>query len=147
MAVPIPATPPDAKGVLLAAMKAQAGLQGVQIEWAHPGKAIKRETIYFGDTLFDERAAALGNRDRAESYALELIVTVEKAGADGAVAEACERRVWALLAEVAGVLRENADLDGEVRVAEVRGGPVRNYTGDRKRISECVLAVDVTAET
>lgn len=144
MPVPIPATVPEAKAALLAAMRAQEGLQGVQIEWAHPGKGIKRETIYFGDTLFDESPAALGNRNRNEDYTLELVVTVEKAGND---AEGAERRVWALLAEIAGVLRENADLDGEVRVAQVRGGPVRNYAGDMKRVSECVLGVGVTAET
>lgn len=136
-------TVPDAKSALLAALRARPGLQGVQVEWSHPGKGIRAETIYFGETVYGQRAARLGNRTRQEDYTLELVVTVEKAGDQ---AEACERRCWELLAEIEDELRSNADLDGLVDVAQYQASPVRNFVGASKRVSESVVSIGVESE-
>lgn len=139
-----PATVPDAKAALLAALRARPALQDVQVEWAHPGKGIQRETIYLGDTLpYEQSAKTLGNQHREETYELEVVVTVERAGNDP---EAAERRVWELLFELAAVLREDAELGGAVRVAQYRASPVRNFVGAQKRVAESVARVTVTAE-
>lgn len=140
------ATVPDAKAHLLAALQAHEVFEGVQVEWAHPGKNIELETVYFGDTSpYSQRAAALGKRDRDENYELELIVTVEKRGNDP---EAAERRCWELVGGVEAVLRDDpdADLGGTVRLAQLSTGPVRNFVGDGRRVAECVLSVRVEAD-
>lgn len=138
------ATVPEAKAYLLAALRAAPGLANVQVEWSHPGKGIKLETIYFGDTNpYQQKSAALGARYRTEEYELELVVTIEKAGNDP---EATERRCWALVAAVEDVLRSEPDLGGTVRVAEFTASPVKNYVGPQKRVAESVIAVSVTSE-
>jgi hypothetical protein len=140
-------TPVVAKTYLLAALRTAldaAGLADVETAWAHPGKNIKRESAYFGDTQpYTQQGKSLGNGVRDESYSLELVVTVQRRGND---AEAAERRCWEILAVVHALLKTDDTLGDEVRVAEYRTGPVRNYTGAQERVSESVVTIDVEAE-
>lgn len=139
----LPSTVPDAKAGLLALLRARPALQGVQVEWSHPGKGIELETVYLGNVEnHQQRAAALGNRERRETYDLELIVTVESRGNEP---EATERRCWALLNEVAAVLRDDPELAAAVEVAQYAASPVRNFVGAGKRVAESVVVVSCEA--
>jgi hypothetical protein len=138
-------TIPAAKAALLALIEAQAGLATVQTEWAHPGAAIERETVYFGQTRLQQQARA-GNRPAYEDYTLEIVVDVSLDGNDP---QAAETRMWELVGEVEQALRPtanpnaNASLSDTVLQAYITGMEQTNFAGDQARLAECVISVRV----
>ena len=102
---------PAAKASLLTILAADAGMNGVQLEYAHPGAAIQQEAVYFEQTRLTETAGALGQQRRDEEYELDLVVSVAYDGDDP---QACEERAWALVAIVENVLRPPTGPGGSV---------------------------------
>lgn len=135
-------TVPDAKAAILAALRAHPDLQGAQVEWAHPGAAIKLEAIYFGDTEHQQNYVAMP-RGRREEYVLNLVVTVEDRGNN---AERAERRCWAILDTIADAIAEDFTLGELVDVAQFSAAPVQCYFGAGKRVAESVVRISATAD-
>jgi hypothetical protein len=133
-------TVPAAKGGLLTILNARPGLDGVQVEWTHPGASIANECIYFGATDDTQEARALGNRRRRETYIIEVVVTVLKRGNDP---RAAEERCWQLVGEVTDAVRDDPQLNSTVGVAQVSRVRHNNFPGAQERVSEAVIDVSV----
>jgi hypothetical protein len=140
-------TAPVAKANLLALLTAASALTGVQCEWAHPGTGLQQEAIFFRGVIVDEVAGALGQQRRNESYILETVVSVAQ---DGDEAQACETRMWALVAAVENVLRPplgpggavSANLGGAVNLwAVVERIEQTPYVEQGQRVSEAVMGI------
>lgn len=123
-------------------------MAGVQVEYAHPGVSIQQESVFFRQTFLEETAGALGQQRRNERYTLELIVAV---ALDGDDAQACEERMWALVAVVENSLRpptgpggaNSANLGGAVNLRAVFAGAVATpYIEGGQRVSEAICRVD-----
>lgn len=137
-------TVPAAKAALLALLQARPGLQGVQVEWAHPGRNIEDESLFFGTTQVPEEPATLGpNRKRNENFTLELVVSVLERGDE---AQATEERAWALVAEIENAVRGNDTLGlSQIIKAEIVHKAERNYAGAPERVAEIVVQVKCQA--
>lgn len=133
---------PAAKAALLALLQADAGLSGVQVEYAHPGAAIQQESIFFNRTTENDSSVALGQRKRDEDYTLEVVVSVARDGNDP---QGCEERCWALVAAIEDVVRANPDLSRTVsKFALYDGADVTPYVEGGQRITEAVCRVAVS---
>lgn len=98
-------TIPAVKDAILTLLKAWPALDGVQIKWARPSEdAIRKESIWFEGTKSQQRAEAMGNQRRDETFIHELVVSVLR---DGDEPRGCELRMWELVAEVETVVRQN----------------------------------------
>ena len=68
------------KEALLTQLQAAAGFSGVQVVYADPGEAMRRECVFLGDidsgTQVPETFST-GTRRRAEDFTLEVIVAVQ----------------------------------------------------------------------
>lgn len=141
-------SPPAAKAALLALMRAEPALSGVQVEWSHPGAdLIEPECVYLGDVNVDERAKVLGNRRRDESYALEVVVTVEL---PGMTPQEVEQRCWTLVGGVRAAVDDNETLgldgpDTNVIVAQIETERMSNFPATEAHVSECLVHVRVNA--
>lgn len=136
-------TIPEVKGALLDLLRASGELDGVQVEWAHPGpNALAAEAVYFGDAQATERPVVNGNRRRDESYSLDVVVTVEQYGTDP---RPVEERAWALVAAVENVVRDNPRPTPEALIAGVAAKRQANFVDTDGRVSEVVVSVNVRA--
>lgn len=140
-------TAPAAKAALLTLMQGAGALTGVQIAYSHPGISIQQECIYFGRTVVDEVARALGQQKRRESYIVEVVVDVVLDGDD---AQACEERMWSLVGGIEDLLRPplgpggsvSANLGGAVNLwAVIEHIEQTPYIEPGQRLSEAVVSV------
>lgn len=99
---------PTARANLITALKARAGLSGVQIEPAYPGTSTAAECIHLAKTVWDEEFFRLsGGTKKRERYYIETIVQVARGGNDPAT---CDARAWALVSEIESQLTAAGDM-------------------------------------
>lgn len=109
--MPAYSSAPAVKAKLIQLLQARTGLAGVQVSWAHPGKNLERESIFFGRVRGTDQWSGLGNHTRLEDYIADVVVMVVEPGTD---AQATEERLWELYAEVETQLQENPTLGDTV---------------------------------
>lgn len=98
-------TIPAVKQALFDLLAARPGLAGVQVAWAQPSPdATQQDAIWFEGTTSNQKAEALGNLRRDETYVMELVVSVLR---DGDTARAAELRMWEICGEIEDTVREN----------------------------------------
>lgn len=111
-------TAPAVKAALLTQLAARTGLAGVGIHWAAPVDshlyAQSGEDIFLGDVSRDEEWLVLGGtRPRDEHYRLTVVVQAYRKGNDP---QATETRCWALVEELAALLRDDPTVGGAITV-------------------------------
>jgi hypothetical protein len=144
MPVALSTTQPSLKANLRDLLKLRSGLEGVQISWGFP-KSPANEFILMGDIHDDgEATGALGNQRREETYTLEVLVKVEKNGADQ---EATTKRAYVLRDEIAQQLRADASVGGAVRQALVVGTGLMEFHSDTVRIAVLTIRIQCKQRT
>lgn len=90
---------PAAKGQIVTAVAARAGLAGVLVQWGLPfDPPAQRERVYIADAVNVRREwVVLGRRKVDESFTVQAVCEVYQAGGEP---RACEERLWAIVAEV-----------------------------------------------
>lgn len=126
---------PAVKAKLIELLTARVPLASVQIEWAHPGKNLEREAVFFGRVRGNEKWASLGGLAKDEDYIADVVVMVVEPGTD---AQAAEERMWEIHAEIEACLRENPTLQDTVDV-HVGLGPFEQETYEEGDGYVCVL--------
>ena len=111
-------TIPVAKAELLAVLKERSELFGVQLTRGHPGDTAERELVWIGKAEWEQVPAALGARRRHEEYTIHLHIEVVRPAEQQEVSE----RAYELLEAVENALRDKANLNEKVQVAQVSGG-------------------------
>ena len=106
---------PTVKAWLLTQLQARPGLAGVQVVWDDPEVEEERELIRLGDITSQENWVALPAIRRAETYEIDVMVSVVNASLDDPQVTAT--RALALLDEVAQLLRADVRLANQVQVA------------------------------
>ncbi len=131
-------TIPATKAALLTLL--QAALDDVQVEWGKPSHdALAQESVWFEGTRLTERATAMGQQRRDETYTLELIVSI---ALDGDDAQACELRMWELVAEIETVVRANPKpIPAPLFDIQFAGAEHRPSQAEGQRISEAVVSI------
>jgi hypothetical protein len=143
-------TVPDAKAGILSRLLAQAGLSGVQVGWAHPGKDILKESVFMGAAEFsDERVAGMRTAPHAhtEEYVVPVWVDVLYEGSDAQTAEA---RMWVLVGFVEDALRQDPGVGvGPPRVLQaiVTRKVPEEYTSEMGYGTRCRVEVSVTGRS
>jgi len=108
--MPATTTIPATKVALLELLQNTVSLDGLQIEWARPSEdALAQEALWFEGTKSTQQPQAIGNQRRDETYVLELVVSVLRDGDDP---QACELRMWEIVADVETIVRANTRLGG-----------------------------------
>ena len=139
---------PTARANLITALKARAGLSGVQIEPAYPGaNNTAQECIHLAKTVWDEEQFRLsGGTKKRERYYIEVIVQVARGGNDPAT---CDNRAWALVGEIESYLTQNTG--GDMTIGGALNGwaelePVDHTPGwaEGQRVSIIELRVHCT---
>ena len=138
---------PTARANLITALKARAGLSGVQIEPAYPGPRTAAECIHLAKTVWDEEFFKLSaGQKKRERYYIETIVQVARGGDDPAT---CDARAWALVSEIESYLTQNAG--GDMTIGGALNGwaelePVDHTPGwaEGQRVSIIELRVHCT---
>lgn len=139
---------PDAIDNLITALKARAGLTGVQIREGWESSELEPEAIAIGGDTEDnddasvdgeQTPAQLGAQRREEKFDIHCEVSVWSGDTDAASVKTIRRRAFTLLGEVEQQLRGPAGdptLAGAVRYAQVAGahglrqGPAYTDTGE-----------------
>lgn len=135
-------TIPVTKTAVFALLRATAGLDGIQIEWAQPSEdALRPESIWFEGTESAQTVEAIGNQRRDETYVIKLLVSVLQNGDD---AKGCELRMWALVAAIEAAVRANPKPPGrpvELFDIQFAGANQVPSQGPGQRISEAVVSI------
>ena len=137
-------TVPQLKHNLLAALKAEADLHGVQVSWGWP-KSPTREMIVLGDVPeHDRQYVSLGRLSQEEDYVLEVGVRVERPGVDQ---EAATTRAYELVAVLEGVVKADMTFGGIAREGAFLGSALEEFVGstDEARIAVVTCRVSVKA--
>lgn len=133
-------TAPTVKAAILTGLALEAGLSGVQLEYAAPSvDAMQQECIFFGSTELDEVAANIGNSKRDENYVLHLIVNVLR---DGDEPQTAEERMWTLVGVVETYLNTNKN-PGSCLWAQIAGIEQTPIAWEGKRGSEADIRIAV----
>lgn len=143
-------TAPSVKAELLTLLRADAGLAGVQIDYADPGASIGQEEIFYGRTVETEKPDSLGQRRQREAYDIEVYVYVAQDGDDP---QACEERCWAIVAELENVVRANNSSSGALSAALTNAAgwvvmgaiEMTPFTVNGQRVCEALCRVHVEA--
>ena len=106
---------PTIKAWLLTQLQARAGLAGVQVVWDDPEEEEERELIRLGDITSEEEWVALPAIRRAETYEIDVMISVISASLDDPQVTAT--RALALLDEISQLLRADVRLANQVQVA------------------------------
>ena len=110
------------KEALLTQLQAAAGFSGVQVVYADPGEAMRRECVFLGDidggTQVPETFST-GTRRRVEDFTLEVLVAVQ----GKPTASSAETRAVALANVVDDVVANDPQLGGlaSLTFCEVEG--------------------------
>lgn len=136
------------EAALVTLLRAASGLSGVQVEKVHPGKAMKQECVFIGDTEFTQEHRSLGSGGaKSEEFTTEVWVVVHQRGNDG---QAVKARARVLAAVVESVIRSNQNL-GLVPptvltlTAEFKSGRQENYVELEGRTCQVRCDVSVSA--
>ena len=131
-------TIPAVKTAILALLQAASGLEGIQVEWGRPSKdAMRQESVWFDGTTSTQRAEAIGNQRRDETYIIELVVSV---ALDGDEAQACELRMWAIVAAIETVIRQHPKpIPAPLFDVQFAGADHRPMQAEGQRISEALV--------
>lgn len=98
-------TIPAVKAAIFELLRARPGLAGVQIEWDRPSDdAMQHEAMWFLGARQTQKAEAMGNQRRDETFTLELLVSIRR---DGNEPQLCELRMWEVIGEIEQLLRQN----------------------------------------
>ncbi len=115
-------TIPALKAKLVELLGAAESLHDVQIAWGWPGGSPARDLIIVGDVPeWSQEPAALraGRKPREESYAIEILIRVERSGVDQ---RSVSERAFEIAAEIEDVVGDDWTLGGVVRDGEFAGG-------------------------
>jgi hypothetical protein len=140
--VAISSTVPTIKDALVTALKAQAGLAGIQVERAHPGpEKLDREAVWLGAARGRHVIPVMkaGRKSRDEEYIVEVLLSVVKPG--GTLEEA-EERAFALLAEVEDVLADDPRL-GTTAILWAKAGEWGESSGYLDEGAEADIRLEV----
>lgn len=112
----------------------------VQVEWAKPSHdALALESVWFEGTTSQQRAEAIGNQRRDETYVLELIVSIAQNGDD---ARGCELRMWELVAQIETVIRANPKpIPAPLFDVQFAGVEQRPMQVEGQRLSEALVRI------
>lgn len=102
-------TIPTVKQRILKLLQDRVGLAEVQRTYAHPGKKLGREAIYFDNVTgsHEFRVMKAGRAPRDETYSIRTIVLVRQRGGN---IQKAEERAFALLAEIEDALADDPTL-------------------------------------
>lgn len=133
-------TVPAVKAALFTLLRDWPGLGGVQIEWARPSEdAMALESVWFGGARLAQKAEALGNQRRDETYTLDLVISIRR---DGDEPQLCEQRMWDIVAEVEQLLRENPKpIPAPLFDVQFAGARHEPHQAPGQRYSDAVVAI------
>lgn len=137
-------TLPTVKRALIDALSTRPSLDGVQVSYEMPQRAMSYESIWFGEDTETENTIPVmraGTKKVDETYALPLVVQVLVT--DGRDAEAADLRAAALLGAVQQCLAESPRLTPEIQWAELGGwahhvGPIGDGSSRGSRFDALV---------
>ena len=104
----------NVKAALLTKLQAASDLSGIQVVYADPGAAERRESIFLGEVDSSNQipeSFGTGRRRRLEEYTVDVLVCVQSKAAG--VQEA-ESRAVTLASYVEDVVADNPQLTGSV---------------------------------
>ena len=132
-------TIPAVKTALLALLVAE--LDPVQVSWAKPSQeAIAHESVWFDGADSTQRAEAMGNQRRDETFTLELIVSCIRDGDD---AQGLELRMWEIVADVEQLVRDNPKpIPAPLFDIQYGGAKQRPAQAEGQRLSEAVVSIN-----
>lgn len=134
-------TVPAVKAALLELLKVRPGLADVQVEYARPADdAMAHDAMWFEGARLAQKAEALGNTRRDETYTLDLVVSIRRD--DDGNPQACEERMWEVIAEVENQLRETPKpIPAPLFDVQFAGATHRPHQAEGQLYSDAVLAI------
>ncbi len=135
----------DFLDALEALFNARAGLAGVQVAAANPGKRLASEAIVMLGYESEQEWAAIGRQRRDQTVSVATSIYVEQEGTTLAVAKACRLRIKALTVEIENALRGDPTVGGLVRVAAFMDGALEQGYSDRARWAELMAHISCQA--
>lgn len=138
---------PAFKAALLALLQARSGLSGVTVSYGAPVTgAGAREFVALGDIDGSQEYATLGataaNRRKDETFTMTVYCSCLR---EGQQQQECTERAFALAAEVEDAVREDPEVSGTVRVAEIASPfTLEEFASDAARQSVVTLGVEAT---
>lgn len=138
---------PAFKAALLTALQARSGLSGVTVSYGAPaGGAGAREFVALADIDGTQEYATLGAtaaaRRKDETFTMTVYCSVLR---EGQMQQECTERAFALAAEVEDAVREDPEVGGTVRVAEVASPfSLEEFASDQARQSVVTLGITAT---
>jgi hypothetical protein len=132
---------PDAHDALEELLKARFG-KGV-VEAGIPLRDPGKELLMIGDVEGDTAPVTVGRNRRAETYTIDVIVSVVRPGGNQRAANA---RAWELVAELEELVQEHKTLGGVVLEAGIAGSFTFTKHGDTSGTREARIRVPVACK-
>lgn len=132
----------------------KAGMEGrdaiadakVVIATAPTGAPYPKESIQIFDVAADQRATAMGNKRREETYRARGGLLVHELGAGEAKATIARNRAYALLAEIEAMLRADHNVALTVQFAEVQAYDLEQGINKESRWASIEFFIAVKAQ-
>jgi hypothetical protein len=130
-------TIPAAKGALLDTLT--DALDDVLVTWSTPAEGPGPEWVRIGDVTGAQRAAAVGRQRRAESYTVQILVSVVKAEIEDP--QEVAGRAFEIVADIEDAIRTDETLGGVLIWARVEKTDLREGLAGGERWAEVTVHV------